>query len=286
MSTGEVIVYSGDPSSTFSKVGNYFLPARPIGRDCLVNLGGGLHVLTTMGVVPLAVAMQTSNMDFYSLQNFGKIGPTLKRLADLYSANEGWLARTYAGRMIVNIPVLAGANSIQYVLMTQVDGGAWTRWEEFAAASMCVWDGALYFGLWSEGTVCKVTGYTDNAAAISLSVRQAFSALGSGNQTEATAIRFDIGIDGAFSGAFGIDTDYIQAAITAPEVVVVASTSTTPWGSAWGSPWATSQQTKGQWFSTYGKGRALGLAMDATTTAPNLEFYGYQLATRILGPGL
>ena len=57
------------------------------------------------------------------------------------------------------MPVLDGA-SIQWVLNTLV--GAWTRWEGLSVASMCEWEGDLYFGMWTEGTVCKVAGYTDN----------------------------------------------------------------------------------------------------------------------------
>ncbi len=286
MSTGEFVVYSGDPSSTFSKVGNFLIPAPPIGRDCLWNLGGALHVITTMGVIPISLAMQTSTLDFLTLGNFGKVGPSLKRLADLYSTNDGWLMRTHGGRLIVNVPVLDGADSIQYVMNTLASGGAWTRWENFNAASMCEWNGELYFGMWTEGTVRQVTGYTDDAGAISLSVRQAFSAIGSGMQTRATAIRFDIQVDGAFSGAFGIDSDYISAAITTPSVTIVSSTSTTPWGSAWGSAWSTSTQVKGAWFGCYGEGRALGLAMDATTTAPGLEWSGYQILIQQIGAGV
>ena len=286
MNTGEFVVYSGDPSTTFSEVGNFLLPARPIGRDCVWNLGGALHVITTMGVVPISVAMTTSNLDFVALGNFGKIGPTLKRYADLYSANLGWFMRTWGGRLIVNVPVLDAADSIQEVMNTLVQGGAWTRWEGFNAASMCEWDGGLYFGMWTEGTVRKVTGYTDDGGSIALSVRQAFSSLASGMQTRVTAIRFDIQVDGAFSGAFGIDSDYISAAITTPSVTIVSSTSTTPWGSAWGSAWSTSTQVKGQWFSTYGEGRALALAMSATTTAPGLEWAGYQALIQQTGPGV
>lgn len=286
MSTGEFVVYSGDPSTTFSKVGNFLIPARPIGRDCLWNLGGALHVITEMGVVPISVAMTTSTLDFVALGNFGKIGPTFKRYADLYSTNAGWFMRTWGGRLIVNVPVLDGADSIQEVMNTLVQGGAWTGWNGFNAASMCEWDGDLYFGMWTEGTVRQVTGYTDDTGAIALSVRQAFSALGSGMQTRATAIRFDIQVDGAFSGAFGIDSDYISAAITTPSVTIVSSTATTNWGAAWGSAWSTSTQVRGAWFGCWGEGRALGLAMDATTTAPGLSWAGWQLLVQQIGPGV
>ncbi len=282
MSTGEVVLYSGDPSTTFAKVGNYQLGAPPIGRDCLINPGGALHIITRMGLVPLTVAMQTFTIDFTTLGNFGKVGPTLKALADLYAGNAGWYARLHGGRIILNVPTLDGADSIQWVLGLT---GAWTSWQDISAASMCEWEGELYFGLWSEGTVRKLGGNEDDGAAIVLKVRQAYSALGQGNQTQARAIRFDMGIDGAFSAMFGLDTDYIANPITTPSVTVVSSTTSTPWGSAWGSAWSTSSQPKGQWFSCYATGRVIGLAMEASSSAPTLEFYSYQILTQIVGPG-
>jgi hypothetical protein len=240
-----------------------------------------------MGVVPIAVALQSPTLDFFTLGNYGKVGPSLKHLADLYAGNSGWMLRQYEGRLIVNVPTLTNVTSEQWVMNT-LASGAWTRWQGFNAASMCLWQSNLYFGTWGAGNVCQVTGVNDMGSAISLTVRQAFSAFGGEDISEVTAVRFDMSIDGQLNGAFGIDADFIDSAIVTPSVTIIASTTSTPWGNstAWGSPWATSSQTKGQWFGTYAIGRALGLAMQATTTAPTLEWYASQMLAKILGRGI
>lgn len=271
MNTGEVILYSGDPSTTFTKVGNYIMPP-PVGRKCLVNIGGQLAVVTHMGLIPLSAAISGIAFDVLALGNFGKVAPSFQDDGNSYGTYEGWETHFFEGRVIVNVPTLDGAASKQWVYNSQT--GAWTLWTGYNAASMCVWAGNLYFGAWNAGTVYKQTGTTDAGTAISLVARQAFVSDKSGRRMTGKAIRFDMSVDGSVTARFGIDTDYISRPIVAPSVPIATSYATTPWGSAWGSAWSSSNQYKGYWFSTYGQGRSLGLAIEMSGTFTSLEWFG------------
>lgn len=281
MSTGEVILYSGDPATTFTKVGNYKMPP-PIGRKCIVNIGGQLAVLTHMGLVPLSAAVAGIAFDVLALGNFGKVSPSILDDVNDYESLEGWEVHFFEGRVVINVPTLSNAASKQWVYNTQT--GAWTTWTGLPAAAFAVWgDEELYFGSWAAGTVFKRTGTNDNGSAISLSARQAFVSRPDGCRMTAKAIRFDMAVDGAVTGRFGIDVDYIARPITIPNVAIATSFATTPWASPWGSAWSSSNQYNGQWFSTYGQGRSLGLALEASGTVSALEWYGSHILTEPAG---
>ncbi len=280
MSTGEVVLYAGDPSTDLTKVGNFLMPP-PVGRQCLTNIGGQLAVVTRMGLVPLSAAVSGLAFDVLALGNFGKVAPSIQRDVERYGALAGWQALFHDGRVIINVPTLDDAGSRQWVYNTLT--GAWTQWTGMNPASLAVYDGALVFGAFGEGTVHQRRGTTDLGEAISLRARAAFVTAGEGRQLRATAIRFDMAVDGSLSGRFGLDADYIARPITIPNVALAASYTTTPWGSPWGSAWGTSNQYKGAWFSTYGQGRSLGLALEASGLVTDLEWYGTQILTQPAG---
>ncbi len=278
MSTGEIAIYAGDPSTTFTKVGNYKMP-RPIGRDCLVELGGQLAIITEGGLIPIAAAVAGQAFDALALGNYGKVQPSLDDDADTYGANAGWLSRMWRGFVVMNVPLTTSA-SRQWVYNTKT--GAWTQWT-YPAASFAEWNGDLYFGDWSAGTVWKVAGNTDNALAIATKAECAFVSPGMGQKVAVTAIRFDTKIDGALDGSYAIDADFLaQSGGYIPDVAIAAVTVSTPWGSSWGSPWSSANQAKGQWFSTFARGRAVALNFSASTTA-SVEWYGAHLLVKKSG---
>ncbi|MFO1183602.1 MAG: hypothetical protein U1E56_02290 [Bauldia sp.] len=271
MNTGEVIVYSGDPSTTFAIVGKYRVPP-PLGRQCLVKIGAGLAVITRMGLVPVTAAVAGTAFDPLATGAFGKVAPSLQADAASYGSLDGWSATFFDGLVIVNVPILDRQASRQYVFNSLV--GAWTIWSGLDAAAFCPFGSALHWGAWAGGNVNVQAGPDDNGTAIALKARQAFLQPGGGHLVEATAVRFDMAVAGQVTGAFGIDVDYVARPITIPPVSIAQSFASTLWGAAWGSPWSSSNQYKGQWFSTYGLGRALGLALEATATTRNLAWYG------------
>lgn len=277
MSTGEVVIYTGDPSSTFSKIGNFKVP-KPIGRQCTVNIGGQLAILTHMGLVPVQAAIQGTAFDLMALGNFGKVAPSIRDDAKRYSGLAGWTMVYWQGYVIINTPTLEDEVSKQYVFNTLT--GAWTTWSR-SLACLAVYDEQLVFGSWSAGDVYEFTGTTDSGTAIPLLARCAFNTHPQGKRLKATAIRFDIEVTGSLSGRFGLDTDYIPRPITIPVQTLTQSEESTPWGSPWGSEWSTSTTRKGEWLSTYGMGQALGLAFEGSTSASTLNWFACQILTQM-----
>lgn len=274
MSTGEVIVYTGDPSSTFSKVGNYTMPP-PVSRQCLVNIGGPLAVVTTMGLVPLQAGMQGVAFDTLAIGPFGKVAPSIQSDAQSYGSLDGWAVNFAGGYVVINVPVFDGGLSRQWVYNTLT--GAWCRWSRIDAASMTVYLGRFHFGAWQTGKVYDLSGVDDDGVNIPLTARQAAYREPSGKKLIAKAVRFDFDITGEVDGRFGLDVDFVQRPITIPSMVLAQAFATTPWGSDWGSDWSTADQYKGQWFSTYAEGRAIGLALEATGNAAELLWHGSHL---------
>lgn len=281
MSTGEIVIYSGDPGSTFAKIGNFKMPP-PIGRKCLINIGGQLAVITHMGLVPLSAAISGIAFDPKAIGNFGKIAPSIQRDADLYGTLEGWEGVFFDGYVIINVPTLSNQTSRQWVYNTLT--GAWTKWTNLSVASMAVLDGILYFGSWATGTVYKLTGVTDNSSAIAFKARSAFVALNNNNRFQASAIRFDMTVEGGVTAQFGLDTDGIERPITAPAETIGEAAASTPWGSAWGSPWSTTDQYQGQWFSAFADGRSVGLAIQGSANITRLQWTGSQILVQPGGP--
>lgn len=280
MSTGEVIIYSGDPSTTFTKVGNYSMPI-PVGKQCLVNVGGPLAVLTQIGLVPVQAAVSGIAFDVLALGNYGKVSPSVRRDYETYGSNEGWQAVTHEGRVIINIPTTDETASKQWVYNALT--GGWTVWTGIDAACFCVQDG-LFFGAWGDGVVKEVDGYNDDGDPIELKARCAFAASNRGLQLKATGVRFDVSITGALSGKFGLDVNYVEGSLTTyPTIDIASSTASTPWGSDWGSEWSTSSQYGGQWLSAYSEGHVLGLALEATTNASTLEWLGAHILAKPMG---
>lgn len=280
MSTGEVIVYAGDPSTTFSKVGNYFMPA-PVGRQCLVNIGGALAVITTIGLVPVQAAVTGVAFDDFALGNYGKIGPSIRDDFTHYGTLAGWQAVYHEGKVIINVP-LTSASSKQWVFNALT--GAWTTWEGFSAAALCAQSSDLYFGSWTDGVTYKRSGTTDNGTLISLSSRGAFIANPNGHRMRASAIRFDMLVEGSISGRYGLDVNNIASDISAlPIVDIASSTASTPWGSPWGSDWSDSTQYGEDWLSIDGDGQQLAVALDATASFTSVEWPAAHLLVRSVG---
>lgn len=269
MSTGEVVLYSGDPSTTFTKVGNYFMPP-PLGRQCLVNIGGPLAVLTHAGLIPLQAAVTGVAFDVFAIGNFGKIGPSIKRDIDDYGDNDGWQAVLHENNVVINVPVDDG--DIRQWAYNYLKG-TWTRWRGYNASCFTVWHD-LFYGDASDGIVRKVTGANDAGTPIEMKARCAFVNLGGGRGMTASGVRFDVSIEGEMTGRFGLDVDYIERTIDDnAELTIAASDASTPWGSPWGSAWSESTQYGSQWLGAYGQGRTVGLVIEAETNATNCDWY-------------
>jgi hypothetical protein len=271
MSTGELLIYQGDVSTTFTLIGR-FAGAPPIGRHCLFRVGGELIVITSLGLLPVSAAVANVALDLSRVDPWGKIAGGIARDAGLYGGNAGWHGCLHEGVVYVNVPQSTGALSRQYVLNTR--NGTWTTYSSWNASSLCSFDGELYFGAQTGGKVYLVGAADDNGSMITAKSNGAFSLPSGPSKTNLfTAVRPKIQANGGVSGLIGVDTDYVIRSLVGDSVNLLPDTSTTPWGSPWGSGWGTPNQSQPQWFSIVGSGRAVSIRMQVTSNSQDFEWY-------------
>lgn len=271
MTTGEIIVYAGDPSTTFSIVGKY-RGAPPLMTRPLFKVGGEVIVITSLGLLPVSAAIGGVNLDLARIDPWGKIAPGVVTDAGLYGGNAGWHGELHQGYVYVQVPQTAGSLSKLYVLNTRV--GSWATFSGWNSSALCSFDGGLYFGSQSGGLVYKVAGSSDNGADITATANGAFIyPAGPTRGCMYTAIRPRFEAQGSVSGIVGVDTDFTIRPILGSAVNIVDDPSTTPWGSPWGSPWGVSGQAQPQWLTIIGSGRSVSVKIKAVGKSPNLKWY-------------
>jgi hypothetical protein len=293
MSTGEIIVYQGDPATTFAIVGK-FAGAPPLGRRCLAKVGGELIVITRLGLLPVSAAIGGVALDLARIDPWGKIAPGIASDAALYGSNDGWSGTLHLGLLYINVPQTTGTLSKQYVLNTRT--GAWTIFKGWNASSFASFGNSLYFGGQTGGVVRKVSGSSDtqvgvgtneaslplllnsplieNALDITAVANGAFTTPQNGYRTNMfTAVRPKFEATGNIFGKIGVDVDYLQSSLNTADVQLVSNASATPWGSAWGSAWANDEEATQTWFSTKGQGRAVAVALRLAAQTSDLRWF-------------
>lgn len=276
-SEGEVAVYQGvDPSSaaTWGKVGTYTI-GQPIGRRCLLQLGGDLCIVTTDGMVPcskLSIAKEDKSVAITdAIQN------AVADAVELYSSTFGWEATFYpAGKfMLLNVP--AGPGLQQQFVMNTVT----RRWCRFLpkgsnpgwpAHCFEVFNGALYFGM--DGEVRKAwTGTDDVGLAIESEVLCAFNYFGNAAQSKHfKMVGPIIGWDSNPAQILiGVDVDYI-ATDPGSEITLTQSEAgvwdTGEWDEAtWGGEIALTKD----WYGAEGYGIAGAFHMRTTSAQARIK---------------
>lgn len=275
MTTGQIIIYSGDPASTFTLIGKYS-GAPPIGRQCLFRVGGELVVITRLGLLPVSAAVAGVALDLARVDPWGKIAPGIVDDAVLHGDNAGWHGCLHNGMLYVNIPRTEGALSKQRLLNTRV--GAWTDVTGWNGSSFASYNNDLYYGAQTGGIVCKVTGSNDNGADITARASGAFIYPSqSQNNNLFTAIRPKMQAEGSVAGIVGVDTDFVIRTLVGSTVNIVNDPSSTPWGSDWGSPWGRRGSARPLWYSITGEGRAVSVRLLATASTQDLRWYASDL---------
>lgn len=267
MSTGQLIVYTGDPASTFTLVGKYDTGAAPIGRQCLIKMGGELVVITRLGLLPISAAMSQSGgkaLSLASIDPWGKVAPYIAEQAVRHGAQSVWSGTLHQGVLYVNIP-FGSTSSGQAVLNTRT--GSWTTYSSWNAAALASFGNDLYFGALDGGVVRKIDGTDDNSASIVSKARQAFT-MPSRNGARSyayTALRLRLQAEGALTGTLGVDTDYFDSNLVGAVTELNFDVDTTPWGSEWGSPWGSTPEPVEQWLSVEGDGRSVAPRLTTTS---------------------
>jgi hypothetical protein len=179
-SEGEVGVYAGtDPASstTWAIVGRYQI-GRPIGRRCLVQVGGDLGVITEDGFVPLSIAIRLERAQQQSVSISLTIRNAVQEAVRLYKSNFGWEAIGYplGGYALFNIPQSENSVAVQFVMNIQTK--AWCRFTGMNANCWALYQGRLYFG-GNDGVVYLADeGFADNGSDREGNIKTAFTYCG------------------------------------------------------------------------------------------------------------
>lgn len=175
---GEVAVYQGtDPSSstTFS-ISNRFIIGSPIGRRCLLQVGGDLAVISVDGIVSM-IAMSNkdrSASDQAAITN--KIQDLFNDYARDYRQNFGWQGQIYplGSYVLFNIP-FSSTQSNQLVMNTET--GSWCLFTGMNASCWSLYNDQIYFG--GSGVVYKAdSGLQDDGGIITFDYQGAFNNFG------------------------------------------------------------------------------------------------------------
>lgn len=274
MSTGEIIVYQGDPAATFTLVGK-FAGAPPLGRQCLFKVGGELVVLTRLGILPVSAAIAGVALDLKRINPWGKIAPGIVRDASLHGSDDGWHGVLHDGIVYVDVPQVTGSYTKQRVLNTRT--GSWSDFAGWPASALCSFGDTLYIGGW-DGRIFEVGAEDDEGSPITARASGAFVVPSRTYRTNLfTAIRPKVQTSGGVSGLVGVDTDYVLRGRIGEPVLVSGDVTNTPWGSAWGSAWGAQTRAEPRWYSIDGEGRSVSVRFQVTAQSSDVQWFATDL---------
>lgn len=225
-SEGEVAVYAGtDPTNaaTWSLQGVYLI-GQPIGRRCMLKIGGDLAIICIDGVVPLSKAMVVERGSALTVSITANIQPLLNSDARNFRNFFGWELCSYplGTRAILNVPNLENETQIQYVMNT--NSGAWCRFTGQNANCWATYQELLYFGGNDGRVMLSDSGGSDDGQAIAADVQSAFLDFESPALKHFHMVRPFIITDGDVSPGIAINVDYRNTA----EVVATPTTIADP----------------------------------------------------------
>lgn len=283
MNTGEILVYTGDPASTFTLVGRYKAPP-PIGRRCWVRVGGDLIIITRMGFLPIsaivsgAVGEQGGSVAS-SIPVWGEIAPGVASDAVSYGALDGWMGIFWNGLVIFNVPILS-SNSKQYVLNTR--NNAWTLWD-YPSLCFADNDGTLIFGGLDLGDVWKSSGTSDNGSEIELISRSGYIRSPNNSNWRATMIRPYLAGDGDVSAIIDVDMNYEGRPFSGNYETLLQAPVGGDWGDDWGVDWSGGSTVYNRWQSVKGIGTSMAVISKMTTQALNVTWNQTQVSVKPAG---
>lgn len=278
MSTGEIIIYQGDPATSFNLVGKFY-GARPIGRQCTFKVGGELVIITTQGLLPISTATggTVTAQDIAAINPWGKIAPGLAGDATRDSSNAGWHGVFHLGLVYVNVPQTTGTISKQRVLNTR--NGSWTTYTGLNGSQFCSFNDELYFGT-MDGGVMVHDGASDDGTDITAICSGAFVYPTRAQDNNLfTAARPKIHADGTVSGFVGVDVDFNSRLQTGATVDFSTGDAGGAWDvSAWDdTAWATDADSIQRWYSINGLGKAVSVRMTVTASSNDLQWFATDL---------
>lgn len=147
MSSGEVLVYEGDPAATFTLIGLFTAP-KPIGRRCFGNVGGELIIITRGGYLPLSALVNSvfGPEDTISDKIRGAVTEAVENGGALF----GWQIVNHPDgiRTLFNVPVVENDTYQQHVFNNIT--GAWGRYTDLDANVLGEFDDDMYMGILNQ----------------------------------------------------------------------------------------------------------------------------------------
>jgi len=249
MSTGEVIVYQGDPATTFSKVGSYNA-SPPLGNRATVNQGGELIIMTREGYMPLTAIMMGRFGEEDAISS--KIRDAVAEIVKTSGNNFGFQAiKSPDGKFLIfNVPVETNITYEQHII--NIFNGSWFRFVDRNARTFGVFNNLLFFG--TSGSVFQADvgnvdesrpnasgstwesinvnweafniPYEVTSAPVTGKVQQAFSSLNQpsrpigGGHRQVTAVRPLLKVDADTSITFGVLANFNVADLSANQQVI------------------------------------------------------------------
>jgi hypothetical protein len=267
MSSGETLVYQGDPGDDFSLVKRYKSPV-PVGYDPGIDVAGELVLMTASGPIPFQALAAGIAFDTVAMQSWGKIAPSWAADYASFGTIAGWNAIFTRGLVIFNIPTSA-STSKQWVFNTRTK--AWSLFTSLQVSQFAEHNGTLYFGDLGQGKVFKNTGGLDDSGILTAIVRWAFQyPFGNKVNGQYTLAQLICSSSGAVTAQIQVDVDFKESGITAPEVPV-SSDGSGPWDGPWDGPWGENGEALLRWSKIKGYGRCVAPVVQFNSTADDLE---------------
>jgi hypothetical protein len=232
ISTGETLVYQGDPGGTFAIVGRWFLP-KPLSIRCGINYQSDLWLITEGGIVSLSDVVRFGTDKAVDKSINYKIKDAFRSVGKLYGARFGWEAVYYPAQEMVIFNVPSGTGYVQYVV--NVITGAWCSFSGMSAFCWSVFNNDLYFG--GSTIVYKADdGNDDDGSNIECNAIQAFVYLSQAQKTQVTMVQPSVKLNGLLNDNISVGSDFEVGAV--PSSPIVTQTPSAAWGSPWGTAWS------------------------------------------------
>lgn len=268
-SRGEVHIYAGsDPSSstTWSRVGTFRI-SEPIGRRCIIKVGGDLGILTSQGLQPLSAVLSRAQSAQAKVAITDGIRNAFTKAYLAGGSLSGWQCIEYpVGKLLIlNVPVVEGEESVQYVM--NANTGAWCS---FSGIHTSVWSlkgTELFFG-GTDGTVYKYGGTTDNGAAIEGLSISAFSQFGTPMTKAFRRIRPQFFGPAGYTPRIALLLDYADDYISYDAPTYTAS------GTAWDEgdwdtfAWGGASRSNARWQGITGEGFVAAVLIKFSSVEP------------------
>lgn len=275
-SEGEVAVYDGlSPEDTGWNLVGVFRISKPIGLDCVCQLGGDLIIITQDGYLPLSNVISQDRANKVEISD--KINPIVE--GKNFNANWGIYWYSKKGWLIINAPSKdTGHSQEQHVLVHNT--GGWCRfvgWDAFCFATL---NDDLFFCN-GTGVFQANVGTTDNGQKITYYLQKAYTQLEIPEIKQVMLIKERNTTLGQETIGTRIGVDF-KLEDSSSRLVQLEGTQTY-WDTAiWDvSFWSSERpisQLKSPIFSSFGNFISVGVLGQS---ANSLEFYGLQAKIKV-----